>query len=550
MKKNVQLIVSALKSYGVQHIVLSPGARNAPLIHSITQDSYFKCHLVIDERSAAFFALGIIQKQRWAVAVCCTSGTALLNYAPAIAEAFYQELPLVVISADRTNAWIGQMDGQTIPQNNVFGSLVKKTVSLPEINTDEDDWHCRRMINEALLACNKHGLGPVHINVPISEPLFDFSEKNLPSFTPISYVTSTEANLSNYIENWKKYRKRMIVIGQFYQNNSISNLIDKLSEKFDFIVLAEHLANLHTDPLVSNFDPLIHSFDKSETEAYSPDLLITFGGHLVSKRLKQFLRQNKPVAHWHLSESKQLTDLFQSLTDWIDSTPEPLLSALSDTEHQKEKISYSSLWLNKSQSIPSPAYLSYYSDLFVVQHFIESLPAGAALHLANSSPVRNAQFYSLDNSAQVFCNRGTNGIDGALSTAVGFAHVHKGLVFIIIGDLSFFYDLNILCFNNLPSNMRILLINNGGGNLFNQLPGLEKSNALKQYIFAAHSEKAGKWISKEKATYLSANNKEEVEKNMTQFVCKESDKAIIFEVFTSAEKNTTAIKEYYNNLKK
>ena len=174
-KKNVLQLAALLREYGIDHVVVSPGSRIAPLTQTFSQHPAFKCFTVVDERSAAFFALGLIQKINRPVAVCCTSGTALLNFGSAVAEAFYQQLPLLVISADRPAAWIGQMDGQTLPQPGIFNTLVKKSVQLPEPVTEEDEWYCNRLINEALLELNHYGKGPVQINVPLSEPLFEFT---------------------------------------------------------------------------------------------------------------------------------------------------------------------------------------------------------------------------------------------------------------------------------------------------------------------------------------------------------------------------------------
>lgn len=551
VKKNVQLLVATLKAYNIRHIVLSPGSRNAPLIHTFEQHPFFECHLVVDERSAAYFALGIIQKERTPVVVCCTSGTALLNYAPAVAEAYYQELPLIVISADRSPAWIGQMDGQTIPQNNILSAITKKSVQLPEINTEEERWFCQRLIHEAILSCSRRGNAPIHINIPISEPLFDFSATELPDIKPIRNEVAQRIDIENYSKKWQQSDRRMIVIGQLEQNNKIGYLVTKLAERFDCIVLAEHLSNVDSVSKIGNFDPLIYSLSEDEQEAFRPDLVITFGGHIVSKRLKQFLRKNKPAEHWHISEKGDLVDLFQSLTDLIEGKPDFFLEELlaSSLSSDKEKR-YNNLWKERAAKIHVPSDNSRFSDLLVAGCFIDSLPKGAALHLANSSSVRNVQLYALDRSIQVFCNRGANGIDGSLSTAVGFARQSNELVFLLIGDLSFFYDFNILLYGNPPANLRILLINNGGGAIFHQLPIPQKTTTFNQYVAAENIEKASRWIANDGIEYLSAQNEAELKTSMNKFVSQENDKPVILEVFTSMDDTTQALKEYYNQLKK
>lgn len=551
IKKNIQLLVATLQAYNIRHIVLSPGSRNAPLIHTLEQHPFFKCNFIVDERSAAYFALGIIQREKAPVAVCCTSGTALLNYAPAVAEAYYQQLPLIVISADRSPAWIGQMDGQTIPQNNILSAITKKSVHLPEINTDEEAWFCQRLIHEALLGCNQHGKGPVHINIPISEPLFDFSAETLPVIKPIRNEVGNGIDIKRYSAQWQKSSKRMIVIGQLEADNNIAQLIYQLTERFDCVVLAEHLSNIKSDSVISNFDLLIHSLSIEDYEAFCPDLLITFGGHIVSKRLKQYLRNNEISEHWHITESGDLIDLFQSLTDLVETNPGSFIEGLieSDIPLDTEKR-YRKKWESKAKELSAPKETSIFSDLFVTGYFIENLPDSSVLHLANSSSVRNAQLYPIRKNISVFCNRGANGIDGSLSTASGFASDCDRIVFLLIGDLSFFYDFNALFYGNVSSNLRILLINNGGGAIFHQLPVPQKTETFDKYIAARNTERAADWIANSNIEYLSAQNKEELKINMSKFVSEKSNKPILFEVFTSMDDTTLELKEYYNQLKK
>ena len=231
VKKNVLQTVALLKAYGVKQIVLSPGSRNAPLMQTFSQDAFFECHTIVDERNAAFYALGIIQALQQPVAICCTSGSALLNYAPAVSEAYYQQLPLIVVSADRSPEWIGQMDGQTLPQAGVFGSLSKKSVHLPEINSEKDEWFCNRLINEALIACTADAEGPVHINIPLSEPLFDYSEEKLPEVRKINYARPRKSvEISSFAEKWHKLPKRLIIVGQLFQTPELTKLLESLAE--------------------------------------------------------------------------------------------------------------------------------------------------------------------------------------------------------------------------------------------------------------------------------------------------------------------------------
>ena len=289
-KKSILQLAALLKAHGVRKMVLCPGSRNAAIVHTFANIDDFTCYSITDERSAGFFAIGLSLQGGGPAAVCCTSGSALLNLHPAVAEAFYQQIPLIVISADRPAAWIGQMDGQTLPQPNVFGSLVKMSVNLPEVNTDEDEWHCNRLINEAILETNHHGKGPVHINVPISEPIYRFIVKELPEVRVITRYQGLNVYDRDYkelIERLNNYNKRMVVVGQM-------NLIYQFDKKFikplsrNFAWLTEHLSNQTIPALpIKNFDVAISGMDKERQEQMTPDLLITYGGHIFSKQLKK-----------------------------------------------------------------------------------------------------------------------------------------------------------------------------------------------------------------------------------------------------------------------
>ena len=287
-KKNILQLVALLKAHEIRNIVLCPGSRNTPIIHTIANHPFFSCHAVTDERSAGFFALGLALCTGKPAAVCCTSGTALLNLHPAVAEAYYQQIPLVVISADRPGAWIGQMDGQTLPQPQVFGSLSKCSVNLPEIKTDEDEWYCNRLINEALLELTHHGKGPVHINVPISEPLFQFTTEELPEVRVITRYQGLniyDRQYNDLIARLNAYPKRMMLVGQMNLIYLFERKICKLLYKH-FAWLTEHTGNQTIPGIpVKNFDAIIYSLPEEEQLKLIPDLLITYGGHIVSKRL-------------------------------------------------------------------------------------------------------------------------------------------------------------------------------------------------------------------------------------------------------------------------
>ena len=411
-KKNILQLAALLEAYGITKVVLCPGSRNVPIAHTLSNHPAFACYAMTDERSAGYFALGLALNSGKPVAVCCTSGTALLNLHPAVAEAFYQKVPLIVISADRPAAWIGQMDGQTLPQPDVFRTLVKKSVNLPEIHTDEDEWFCNRLINEALLETNHHGKGPVHINVPVSEPLFGFTTAALPGVRVITRYQGLniyDRDYNDLIDRMNKYRKRMIVVGQMNLIYLFEKRYTKLLYKH-FAWLTEHIGNQTVPGIpVKNFDTALYAMPEEQMNRMAPDLLITYGGHIVSKRLKKFLRQHPPKEHWHVSPDGEVTDLYCSLTTVIEMDPFEFLEKIAGLleNHTPE---YPRIWEDYCKAVPEPEFA--YSEMAAVGALIKSLPEKSVLHLANSSVVRYAQLYAISPTIEVCCNRGTSGIEG------------------------------------------------------------------------------------------------------------------------------------------
>ncbi|MDD2328966.1 MAG: 2-succinyl-5-enolpyruvyl-6-hydroxy-3-cyclohexene-1-carboxylic-acid synthase, partial [bacterium] len=311
-KKNVLQLTALLKAHNITHLVLSPGSRNAPLIHSFAADSDFTCYSVVDERSAGFFALGVVQALQRPVAVCCTSGTAALNLAPAVAEAYYQELPLLVITADRPPAWIGQTDGQTIPQMGMFGTLVRRSAQLPEGKDAEEEWHCNRLINEAILSLDKDGsFGPSHINIPLSEPLFTFNMEQLPQVRvirrPKTLFSLPQEQTKEYVARFGRSARKMIIVGQLPPGHGLTGPLQRLAEEQGVAVLADRLSNLPTG-LLDRFDVLLRTAGEEVLQTLAPELVITLGGHLTSKRLKQFIRKAEIRDLWHLTPSGEMCD--------------------------------------------------------------------------------------------------------------------------------------------------------------------------------------------------------------------------------------------------
>ncbi len=542
-KKSILQLAALLLEHGIERIVLCPGSRNTPLVQVFSTHSRFRCFAVTDERSAGFFALGLIQTDHKPVAVCCTSGSAVANLYPAVAEAFYQQLPLIVISADRPQQWIGQADGQTIPQPGIFGPLVRKAVHLPEVNTAEDEWYCNRLINEALLAVSYKTAAPVHINVPLSEPLFQYTVEALPQPRVIHRFSDLDSLLKGIGHDFHSPKKCLLLCGQMPPKTLSSRLIEALSEK-GVVCLSEHLGNCQAVGMIGYFDAWLEALDKDKQQALHPDLLITIGGHIVSKRLKQWLRGATIPQHWHLALDGALTDTYCSLSALIETEPEGFLQQFLNSSILCCR-EYASLW-HPSESL-TPCFS--YSAMAAVGALCKVLPEGCVLHLANSSAVRYAQLFELPSSVEVFCNRGTNGIEGSLSTAVGFASADSRPNFVLIGDLSFFYDLNALWNTHLPSNLRILLLNNGGGEIFQTLPGVDTSKEVRRFVVGEHTTSAQAWVQDRGMDYRRVHNWEELTSALSFLVQEKTCRSVLVEVFTNPQKDVQQLKEFYRNLK-
>lgn len=548
-KQSILQLAALLIEHEVKNVVLCPGSRNSPLVHTFVNHPFFHCHSVTDERSAGFFALGLALHGGKPAAVVCTSGTALLNIHPAVAEAFYQQVPLVVISADRPGARIGQMDGQTVPQSHVFGSLVKKSVNLPEGNTGEDRVYCNRLINEALMELNHHGKGPVHINVPLAEPLFRFTTDKLPEVRVITRYQGLNVYDKDYnelIARLNRYNRRMMVVGQMTLIYLFEKKISKLIYKH-FAWLTEHLSNRTIPGLpIRNFDALLYMLSEEEREKMKPELVITYGGHTVSKRLKKFLRNHPPKEHWHVSLDGEVVDQFDALTTVIEIDPFEFIEKIAPLMENKP-CPYPQLWESLSRRIETPRFA--YSEMAAIGRLIDLLPVPAALHIGNSSPIRYAQLFNLPEEVEVLANRGTAGIDGSLSTALGYTSASDKPNFIILGDLSFFYDMNALWNAYIRPNVRILLINNGGGEIFQAIPGFDMPEETRRYVTATHSTSAKGWALERGFEYLEARDDNSLESALPVLTQAESEKPILLEVFTDKEEDIRLLKEYYHQLK-
>lgn len=556
-KENVNILTSLLLEYGVSDAVVCPGSRNAPIVHNLSVCEAIRCRPVTDERSAAFYALGLAIATRRPTVVCVTSGSALLNVMPAVAEAAYQHVPLVVISADRPQQWIDQLDGQTIPQSDALGRFVRKAVQLPEPHNDEERWLCRRLVNEAMhLATCRQGT-PVHINVPISEPLFEFDTEQLPQlsrFNNIKRAAIKDASM-DMPDAFHKAKRPMIVIGQLAHGTVSHETIRSLSEKY--VVMSEPLSNpsymtIHFDEAIRYIvsDNSSINDDEDDKTAYYPDYVIYVGDTLVSKPARRFLRNAKAPSCLITPDAADIHDPLMTLTDIVECDTDSinaLLASLCDAPDTDERCRFHDRWQSflDAYAAHADAYAPEYSQMATVKYFEEQLAdldIDICVHYANSSAVRLACIYA---QHYVWCNRGVNGIEGSLSTAAGFSLATHDMTVCVIGDLSFFYDQNALWNSNLRGNLRIILLNNRGGGIFRQLPGLSDSPAADDLVMASHENTAQGICTQNDIGYMSAKNMDEMQIGVVTLLTRESERPMLLEVFTDSNDDVKALEKYF-----
>lgn len=541
-----QSIIEICKAKGIEHIVISPGSRNAPLTIGFTNNSAFTCYSIADERCAAFFALGIAQQIQKPVAVVCTSGSALLNYYPAVAEAFYNQIPLVVISADRPHDKIDIGDGQTIRQENVYANHILYNANLLEDASEENDLK----IQEALFLANSKK-GPVHINVPFEEPLYEVVEELSikPSLVNLVPEKKLKPNVDEFIRLWNQSSKKMILIGGNDPKAIDQKYLDILGEDSSVVVMTEVTSNVHHDNFITNIDTIITPFIDDDFQNFRPEILVTFGGMIVSKRVKAFLRKYKPKQHWHIDELRAY-NTFDSLTQHFEVTPNTFFEEfLSQTKSAESNYQFNALQLRSERAVKHEEYLNSieFSDLKVFEKILSKIPSNAQLQISNSSPIRYAQLFSIDKNISVFCNRGTSGIDGSTSTAVGASIINNKQTILITGDISFLYDSNALWNEYIPNDFKIIVINNGGGGIFRILPGHQETNTFNKFFETSHCLTAEHLAKMYHFEYQSSSNVASLEQNLETFFT--TDSKSILEIFTPTKSNDQVLLNYFKNLK-
>lgn len=547
--KSVQALIIMLKEYGIKKIVLSPGMRNVPIVHSVEQDDYFQCYSMVDERSGAYFAMGLAQASGEPVAICCTSGTAAVNYSPAVNEAFFQNVPLVVITADRNPYYLYQLEDQSLPQSHLYNGVCKKSVTLPIVKDNIDYCYCTRLLNEAFLELNHNGRGPIHINIPLEGDITSFNTEELPDLTPIKRITLSRytAKEKEALKNKLKCFKRILVI--YGQSLPVSEaqkfMIENFVSHYGGVIAVEHISNLKCKGAINTY-LACSALTVDVFEKIAPDLVISIGGQYLSPLRQLLMNCRKSFEHWCVNESGTVVDHLRKLTHIVEASAEEFFGVFNDSDSSNIiENEYLNLWNERLTRIKgAEGYNFSYSNNYAVKKVMENVPKGSLMHFGTDTIVRLSQCFNLDESINVYANRGTTGIDGSLSSFIGQAAASDKLSFLLIGDLSFFYDMNGLWNRYVGENIRILMCNNEGGETFywNSAKSISTRHV---HIAAEHFATAEGWAKSQGLKYLSARNIDEFDSQLPVFLSQESDAPIFFEVFTKKDKDAELMEEFY-----
>jgi 2-succinyl-5-enolpyruvyl-6-hydroxy-3-cyclohexene-1-carboxylate synthase len=558
----VDQLVQICAARGVHDWILAPGSRSAPLTVALTRHHQMRCRLIFDERSAAYVALGLAQQMRTPVGLVCTSGTAAVNFAPAVVEAFYQGVPLLVLTADRPPEWIDQQDNQAIHQNNLYAPHVRASYTLPLDDGKPDTrWFVSRVIANAIDLAQSWEPGPVHINVPLREPLYTPAPARAPSpsasLVPLRTLASRpqldESAWQELLAQWRAASRKLIVAGMHPTDPCLHTALHALAADHSVAVFADVTANLHALPFaLAHADAILGTRAAAVLDRLRPDLVINFGGQVTSKNIKTLLRSRTPQALWHVRPSIVAPDTYQALTHVVPMAAPKFFSQLAarlgQPEHANGDTTYQATWRMLDEQaatiLDRLAAEGPLNEFAAVHHVLGALPPGSLLQAGNSMPVRYINLVGIQPGhfpAQVNGNRGTSGIDGTVSTAVGAALATMALTTLIVGDLGFFYDRNGLWHRHLPSNLRIIVLNNHGGGIFDIIEGPNQLERERQetYFLTPQPLSARRTAEDHGLRYLHAGSSDELTHVLPEFFAGDGGPALL-EIETDMTTNTAA----------
>ena len=547
--KVYQIIIALLKKYGISHCVLSAGSRNVPFVHSIEEDPDFHCYSVVDERSAGYFALGLAQELHEPVVISCTSSTATCNYWPSVAEAYYQGVPIIVLTSDRDPEMLGQWEDQMIDQVGMYDRHVRKSVNLPIINNRDDEIYCQRLVNEALLELNHHGTGPVHINVPMKSYNNSFNVKELPQVTKIERLclSDSKSQWDNQIAKLKKAKRILVTCGQnSYVSPSSQNAISEFFKKYNCAVSIEYMSNIDlAEGLNLNVCMDSRYVIQKKVKELLPEIVISFGGNIFSGIKEQLRKFAGQFEHWLIQEDGRVVDLYKSITTIFECKPEYFFQyclASADDNAKNDRHYYDEF----KRYVDSVVYPDFpWSHVYAIKEVVEKIPSESILHLSINDSIRITNFFKLNPKIKTYANIGTHGIDGCLSSFLGQAAVSQNQSYLIIGDLAFFYDMNALRLRHIKNNVHILLINNEGGSEF-YFNRMWKNNASDLHTTARHHTKAELWVKSNDFIYLSACDKQSLQEALKQFMRNDLEKPVFLEVFTEMKTDAEVIYKFFD----
>ncbi len=554
-KLHIKLLAELCAFYGLKKVVISPGSRNSPITIAFHNQPEIECYIIPDERSAAYFAIGIAQYSKEPVGIICTSGTAALNYSPAIAEAFYQKLPILAITADRPPEWIDQLDGQTINQADIYKNFTAYQAQLPvEIFSQNEQWHLERLIRDGFTNLKTKSL-PVHFNVPVREPLYqpqtnDINNQSIQKFSSLNIPNNILEFNPNLFNELKRFKKIIMIIGMQRPDAIFSAIVEKLAESKKIVVFAELLSNIQSDYVFNSSDALFSAIHNRDTDSIKPDLVISFGDIVLSKPLKQWIRSDKVHEHWVICETGKTPDAFQKIDKIIYCSPTPFLEQIIDyTDYLNDEFysSWENLNINFEQAHANSLTNIEWSDLKAFQLISQNIPECSIVHLGNSSPIRYANFFKWKNEIEFYGNRGTAGIDGCTSTALGMASQTTKVVTLITGDVSFLYDSNALWNKYKRQNFKLIVINNEGGNIFSLIPGPDQSGLLEEYFMTNIPVSIENLCKAFGIGYLFASNEFETVDAMNKL--DNAKGCSLLEIKTNWKTNTKVWKDYFKQTK-
>lgn len=577
-------LFDVLMAQGLLDAVLSPGSRNAPLLIAASARPELNARVIPDERTAAFTALGIALASRRPVMLACTSGTALYNYAPAVAEAFYQHVPLIVVTADRPERWIDQDDSQTLRQPGALANIVKKSFNIPategastatrgSLFGNEQEWYVNRLANEAWITATSGIPGPVHINIQLDNPLGELTEATAWKSQRIVSVVKAPGRLTPEtlralaLKLWD--RKVLVVAGFMAPDHKLNQALEEFASLPNVAVCAEPLSNLHfqESERASMIDLLLSNASRELKNELRPDVVISIGGSLVSRMLKEFVREYQPEELWTLGDTEAGVDCFQSITTHFEAEPAGFFRGLASLTRWAERKGrtegsqsrYAEVW-SAARKSAKENYDIYresapWSDFSALMTLFDRIPNNYNVFCSNGTPVRYMGLSTSSLPHGCFCNRGVSGIEGGNATAAGGALAYPGPTILISGDMSFSYNPQILGLPGLPDNFRIVVINNGGGGIFRFIRTTRDLPQREEYFCADRPQPLREIARAYGWSYLRAGNDVELQAALHSLFEKHepnctSGNRIILEIVTDPEVSARTLRNLLSPDKK